>query len=386
MTSSIPTSSATKTYRYTVLYYKRKNKIHKSKGVSKLDGTLSFVASPESSTTPVSVTLTSIDTGAVVHRGGMRDPSGVSVLSVDETISVGAYEVEILSCDEVDNNSNSNNDKNVVNPSIIVSANVNRSKVIRNRAPLGSGGSSQRLGFGGGNQVIRRGGLGVRRPLAGTTRKPVLQPSLAAPRSKKTKTPPLVDDSENSENGCTSSLPPGLVSRRKTNIMLPGFKRPILRTKATAARKFPPASSNTNAVSNRHRAKLLSSSSSIKPVTTITTNTNTNTTLRNGDEQKNFFPGAIGTPMVPHSIRKVLRPHQIEGVVFLWNCLTGNGQAANLSPHFCDDRQDGCDDTSSCDSDSNTSNDKVSTRISSNDYPKGCILCDGTYNIVESGS
>jgi hypothetical protein len=46
-----------------------------------------------------------------------------------------------------------------------------------------------------------------------------------------------------------------------------------------------------------------------------------------------FFPGAIGRLDVPHAIKNVLNPHQIGGVTFLWNCLTGNGNMAAVSPH-----------------------------------------------------
>lgn len=36
------------------------------------------------------------------------------------------------------------------------------------------------------------------------------------------------------------------------------------------------------------------------------------------------FPGAMGDKLnVPTSIRRVLRPHQREGIAFLWNCVTG---------------------------------------------------------------
>ena len=34
------------------------------------------------------------------------------------------------------------------------------------------------------------------------------------------------------------------------------------------------------------------------------------------------FPGAKGL-QVPASLRDVLRPHQREGIVYLWNCVTG---------------------------------------------------------------
>ena len=68
----------------------------------------------------------------------------------------------------------------------------------------------------------------------------------------------------------------------------------------------------------------------------------------------NFFSGAIGNLVVPYALKKVLKPHQIEGVVFLWNCLTGHGKAAQVSPHCC-----------------SSDNNEVQY--------KGCILSDGTY-------
>ena len=41
----------------------------------------------------------------------------------------------------------------------------------------------------------------------------------------------------------------------------------------------------------------------------------------------NSFPGAIGKITLPASIQNVLRPHQKEGITFLWNCLTGTSPA-----------------------------------------------------------
>eukprot|EP00978_Attheya_sp_CCMP212_P018129 scaffold49244_cov52-Attheya_sp.AAC.8 len=39
------------------------------------------------------------------------------------------------------------------------------------------------------------------------------------------------------------------------------------------------------------------------------------------------FPGAIGQIIAPPSVRVSLRPHQREGITFLWNCLTGASPA-----------------------------------------------------------
>ncbi len=312
-------SPSTTSFDFTVLYYKRKNKVHKSKGVSKFDGTLEFVRSEATSTTPSSVTLRSED-GAVVHKGGMRGESGEFIPG--QVISVGAFDVEILSMDETSGTS-----------SIAVTGKF-KSFACGSSAPAPS---TRRSGKSFGvAKLSRRVGLGGMRPLVGRTRKPALQPTV----NKKQKTSWV--DSENSENVKVeaSSSPmltkPAVVLRRKT---LPGFKRPILGTKATSGL----------AGSNRQRSMKLLPKGDATP--------------RNENTQ-NLFPGAIGTPMVPHSIRKVLRPHQVEGVVFLWNCLTGNGQVANLSPHFGDEEPEFED----CDA--------AGTRISSKPSPKGCILSD----------
>eukprot|EP00537_Pseudo-nitzschia_pungens_P000692 CAMPEP_0172373442 /NCGR_PEP_ID=MMETSP1060-20121228/51656_1 /TAXON_ID=37318 /ORGANISM="Pseudo-nitzschia pungens, Strain cf. cingulata" /LENGTH=97 /DNA_ID=CAMNT_0013099783 /DNA_START=201 /DNA_END=491 /DNA_ORIENTATION=+ len=53
----------------------------------------------------------------------------------------------------------------------------------------------------------------------------------------------------------------------------------------------------------------------------------------------NLFPGAIGNLDVPHSIRTKLRPHQIRGVEFLWNCLTGNSKVETVSPHIGEEEE-----------------------------------------------
>jgi len=319
-------SAPTKT-TYTVLYYKRKNKVHKSKGVSKLDGTLTVVAGSSSS---LSVTLQSTDTGAIVYRGGLRSNNGnnTATFEIDETIQVGPYEVEILSCDN-DDGINKTNTTNF-NPLIASNNNMKHRKLLdttnAQRQLLGK----KKLGLGGNNQS-RRSGLGSKRSLAGTTRKPAVPPTTSAVR-KRARTP---TESSIDEGNISASPLIGNMSRATT--ILPGFKRPILsRTKTNTMNIISRASSIT--ANRKRRANLLSSSA-------ITATNSKDTT--NGDG--NFFPGAIGTLLVPHSIRKSLRPHQIEGVVFLWNCLTGNGKVASVSDHITED-------------------DEVS--------PKGCILSD----------
>ena len=129
---SMTTGMVSTTNRYTVLYYKRKNKVHRSKGVSKLDGTMVLVGRPEASTTPLFVTLRSTDTGDVVYQGRMHSNGNATgrlgVFTIDETISVGAYEVEILSCDD------DKSDTKILNPIIVSKI---RTDIISSREPLG---------------------------------------------------------------------------------------------------------------------------------------------------------------------------------------------------------------------------------------------------------
>ena len=56
-----------------------------------------------------------------------------------------------------------------------------------------------------------------------------------------------------------------------------------------------------------------------------TTATNVATTNKN----QHMFHGAIGSLQAPHSIKSILRPHQVQGIIFLWNCVTGASEVLN---------------------------------------------------------
>ena len=357
-------STTTQSFHYTVLYYKRKNnKVHKSKGVSKLDGRLAFRSYESSSTKPNFATLFSED-GTMVYQGGMRGTTGE--FHPDETISFGAFDVEILSL--LDKKEGPSEYKDPCSsehsvPGHPKSLPRSASLLLRNnnKNPL-----DKSLGLGGRRKQVRKGGLGSgKRPLAAAgslTRKPAVpQPPQKTARI----------DLENSENETVRPPPPkraaaagsslkplvvaSVASRRNSKtILVPGLQqRTLFRTKAPSSSSLGfsvsrPAESFPKRLglsSNSHRT--------------------TGTTRNNTTEAQNFFPGAVGAPMVSHSIRKVLRPHQIEGVVFLWNCLTGNGQAGRISPHYIHS-ENGSDET--------FDESGMGGRLPS---PKGCILCDG---------
>ena len=53
-------------------------------------------------------------------------------------------------------------------------------------------------------------------------------------------------------------------------------------------------------------------------------NTTSSAMMSSSSSSTNFFPGALGDKInIPNSIRQILRPHQREGIAFLWNCVTG---------------------------------------------------------------
>ena len=98
-------SSISGAIEFEVLYYTRKNKIHKSKGVSKKDGTL--VVNPPPSSNVVLRDMKQSDSpkgstegGKVLFRGIQRDLSKRIVppnaLNPFDVVVLGSYEIEIL--------------------------------------------------------------------------------------------------------------------------------------------------------------------------------------------------------------------------------------------------------------------------------------------------
>ena len=82
--------------------------------------------------------------------------------------------------------------------------------------------------------------------------------------------------------------------------------------KPTLGNKIP-----TSLLSNK-RTRIVPRPTTVRSNKTSHVTANTNASSTGGGE----FPGANGI-QVPPSLRDVLRPHQREGIVFLWNCVTG---------------------------------------------------------------
>ncbi|KAL3912282.1 MAG: hypothetical protein SGILL_006944 [Bacillariaceae sp.] len=267
---------------YTVLYYKRKNKVHKSKGVSKMDGTLTIRPPPKS------VAVLKTDTANVIFQSGVSTElakKGSSLQLINETIALGGYEVEILAVDGQ-------------NLAPMTTATEAKSTLYKRsdtpRPPLRGSSSGTALLGSSKIQGKKRSFLDRRIPQPQRQRNPQVQQPVK--RSKIVATP------KDAQADALVEIAP---RPRKT---LPAFQRP---------RKVGQSSTSSALLGRKRTAPPLVASSSI------------------GKESTDFFPGAIGKLIVPYSIRKELKPHQIGGVTFLWNALTGNSNVTQVSPH-CD--------------------------------------------------
>jgi hypothetical protein len=258
---------------YTVLYYKRKNKVHKTKGVSKMDGILMTTPPPESL-----VTLLTDSSNVVVFRGIQKEISNRD-LQVDDVIVLGGYEVEILSKDS--------SSKTITQSSLVAS---DKKQPARPK---------------------------IRGPLHPKANRPIMA-SRAAPRRtyqprQPKKTSAAFSDNDSSENesddlyaGPNENSRLALHNKRNLGSATTSTFRPLM-SKKQKGRTVSPLPSRTGAFQPIPQ----------RPAQPAT--------------DSSFFPGAIGNLDVPHSIKSVLKPHQTKGVTFLWNCLTGNGKV--VSPH-----------------------------------------------------
>ena len=227
---------------------------------------------------------------------------------VDTTVMVGQYEVEILS-------KKSTGDKVAVavpKPSLL-----NKPSLLSRR-----GGVSQRpgplhppKGLGAGRRV----GL-ARKTAVSTVASTLVSTSTASSQKQSDETSSDDDSSDNDENNLSlpnkrGPLHPQPVLLRKK---LPAFQKPIRNGNVIRSKKLGIApKSVTNSIATKASAAATAAAAAAGT--------------------KHYFPGAIGKLDVPHSILSVLRPHQVEGVTFLWNTLTGNGMAARASPHVDND-------------------------------------------------
>jgi hypothetical protein len=282
---------------FDVLFYKSKNKVHKSKGVSKMDGQLKVT----------SMNIILMEGESTIFRGRNPELSKRVLVEqenvVDATVVVGQYQVEILSKKDTGGKLEAPKPSLLNKPSLL----PRKGLVSQRSGPL-----HPPKGLGGG----RRPGLLARKtavPTVASTIVSTITPHSTASSQKQSDEKSSDDDSsDNDENNL--SLPdkrgplhpqPALLRKK-----LPAFQKPI-RNGISSKKPGIASKSTTNSAATKTPAAVAGT--------------------------KNYFPGAIGKLDVPHSIRSVLRPHQVEGVTFLWNTLAGNGTAARASPHVDND-------------------------------------------------
>jgi hypothetical protein len=364
---------------FTVLYYKRKNKVHKSKGVSKMDGTLTFVCSQQQQqqqqqdTSFMNNVILKAHGGnnEIIYKGTLssdivnKDPKSL----IDEIISIGPHEVEILdivTTSTTTATAATNQQKNVM----LYRGFTNRNRNLQNSKSR----SDNTLLLPGKKRPVQQVVTNLSQQ-----RKPIPQPQPKKIKSQKTNKDSDYDDDNNLDdtrfiatlkendtnvrpvsnyNNRNRYLPPSFQkknnennSKKKQTTAVRSINNQLLTSSSTTAR---PASIG------RPKQESLSTTAS-STTSTTTAATTTTTTLP-------FFPGAVGNLNVPHSIRSVLKPHQIHGITFLWNCLTGNSRVATKSPHCVID-------------DVTTPTTTTTTTMMS--Y-KGCILSDGTCRSTKS--
>jgi hypothetical protein len=370
--SSSKTASRQDEQSYSVLYYKRKNKTHKAKGVVKIDGFLTV------ETQKSVVTLRNEADNEVIFQGIQSEISKKGILEVDETVRTGAYEVEIVGI--VSHNASPSRSSLTMKPAaaamVATTMKTNRTNmavVARSTGPAlrGPGSESKnsfhptrRLPSTSTSSSTPNASLGSapfgKRCL---TRKPPAQPVKKAKKCD-TFNGSLSDGDEPSataaaslhkENSATAS---NNGTFQHTLQPFPAFKRPLQHDVDT---------NSCTTTSDHILHKKYKPAPSVLP---CLPNTNTKHT-----SSKNvYFHGAAGILDVPHSIKSVLRPHQIDGVTFLWNCLS----TATGGKPCHSQKAGGLPIGSNDDSGMNNVNNDRSIR--------GCILCDGTPNLFGGGN
>ena len=356
---SSPVSAAPR--RYAVLYYKRKKKVHKQKGVSKEDGILVVEPPPSCKvslfeddgssmsqgnnskkakaatlvTSGINWTISKKAFGVVDAKSGAGNvfqlgPNGLADGDIVE-MSSAALDCEITAVLDGGGGGAATN-----NTTSVGAAGGKLDGLKKSVGGLGGGGLKKRpgglgagmnrggMGLGGagvgrglvgrkpttGNPLVGRkrplgglgagagsSGIGLGRGLAG--RRPPPQPKREADNATCMNNDESDDEDEEmgaenmTEAKANATVGRGLLSRVPSSLLGGGGKkRRIVSGRGLGAT----ASTTNNAASSSGAAAAAAADS---------------------------FPGAIGTITAPASIRGILRPHQREGVTFLWNCLTG---------------------------------------------------------------
>ena len=308
-TSSSQSSSTPSIQKYEVLYYKRTNKVHKQKGVSRLDGILTIHLPPSNLVTLAAnddeedISSDEEESSKKFKKKNLKQKKQIlyssrnmdivnSLLakgsfSDDDVIVLPSWEVQIVSNLSGVKETVKTHGKATLNPLMKKTNLLQRpgGNLIGKKRPLVST-ATQKLT----NPLKKSGPLQSRtRPLHAkrtmsclATRKPPAQP-------KRNDSSTDSDCEQEKKMESRSVLSSSLLMKKKN----PLLSRP-----------------NTKFVPLKPLNSLSRSSSSLGQKMKCVTNDSS-------------FPGAIGNLYVPSAIKSILRPHQQTGLVFLWNCLTG---------------------------------------------------------------
>lgn len=347
---------------FTVLYYKSKKKKHKAKGESKFDGRLTVEAPP------TSVLTLFDDHGSIVFRSIQSDLTREDI-KIDDIIQLGGNEIEILSVDRHDGciKATTSSSASALDGSSRPSSSMMTSRTMTTSL-LGT--NTKKRGLRVSGKTGSGGGLGFNTK----NKNPTVLPPTAAAAKKRRITPPqpkksvgrstttddddYVDDAADLDGSDDDKCNIGSGSNgRKTTQRVGSKVNPSLTTIPSRLlvlknknKPFRPVPCNINHLRQQGQSFLSSSPTSLvynstqqqqqqqqPPRSSSTVIASVNTASSSSasaaaavdsidTNSDNMFSGAIGRFSVPHSIKSVLKQHQVEGLVFLWNILSNGSR------------------------------------------------------------
>lgn len=253
-----------------------------------MDGRLTVSPAPS-----CQVQLFEDDGKTKVYSGLQRQvaKSATDGLQVDDTVVVGQYEVQIVSL--LSSAKENTSAQSAGNASSTVAKTTTTTSTLQKRMvkPL----------------ISKKSKPLVKQPLTSSAAAPSLKPqaSSARPSNKKP---------EWQQNRRPPAQPKKQSAHDDSSVESDSKDDDTAPVSTSTTRKLPPA--RPNSLFSRKR-KLTSVARAPKANASDAASTSTSCQ----------FPGAIGNVVVPPSVAKVLRPHQVQGVAFMWNCLTGQSPA-----------------------------------------------------------
>ena len=314
--------SPIQTRSYRVLYYKRSNRVHKGKGVSKLDGILTIFAPPKAQLILYDAAVLNCMTSNANKKSYIVSTSinwEISkrvadnvCLEDDEHVTLPKWEVEVDSEVMMDDNEEKVNSKAVEVDS------DNKGK--GNKCSSGLLGVKNRK-----NGCVRL--RGIKRQLPSLSNSKFIKRSSSDQTNRARPVPCRSSSSGSNERLSKRTIP----INQKIDVMKKATSSNCLVKELNSSSTSKPLIcgsgesesfySNHDTSCNVEQKKISRSKASDR--TTISSECN--------------FPSAIGHIVVPPSVNKILQPHQREGIAFLWNIFTGNVKSHILCNDFFDE-------------------------------------------------